>query len=65
MLSLEKLVAVVLEQQVWELVQQLVQLVQVLVPLFVSLLEPEERPYLVAQVLMKLQLLLEHLACYF
>jgi hypothetical protein len=59
MRSHEELVAVVLEQQVWELVQLLVQRVAMLAQLFVSPLELEERLCLVVQ------LLLVHQAYYF
>jgi hypothetical protein len=59
MRSHEELVAAVLEQQVWELVQLLVQREEVLVQLFVSPLEPEEHLCLVVQ------LLLVHQAYYF
>jgi hypothetical protein len=45
------LVAVVLEQQVWELAQLLVQREEVLVQLFVSPLEPVEHLCLVLQML--------------
>jgi len=59
MRSHEELVAVVLEQQVWELVQLLVQRVAMLAQLFVSPLELEEHLCLVVK------LLLVHQAYYF